>query len=599
MAQKFESTAAAMAADIAAAAAALDDEVDLSHLREFMRQQMGRLGLAGSGEFSTGQDQTSQASGSSEAAPRAQGDGSTEAAPTDPAAKTAQFEAFKHKHLREVDDQSAVVVDRADGSSTAPVSASSWTDLNLKKELLLGVENQGFSKPSKIQAAALPLILSREDNLIAQAQNGSGKTATFALAMLTKVDNSLKAPQALCLCPTRELAQQTVRVVEALARFTATSIFIAIPQKADGLPTPLEPADETAKCPVYTTLTSATVQSPIVVGTPGKCMELLKKRKFSPDAVRLFVLDEADELINFSNNMAPQVQQIRRFFPQRLQILLFSATFSEEVRGFAEKLMPTANKITVKKEELTLSCIKQYYIVCDKRAASLPTQPSKESALPYRLDTTFMQKFTVLSSLYSSMCLGQSVIFVNSRRSAFSLALKMQEEGYAVSLICGTQAQGPEKMGIEMRDRIMDEFRKGETKVLICTDVLARGIDVPQVTLVVNFDLPLVYQGRVTTSPMDKPTSGMPNAVDAFAGWEGAKERSGLSDSNGPRVNMETYIHRIGRTGRFGLKGIAINLVTSHEEGLLQQIRDFYRCDIESMDEDPEEIEQMIRKLRI
>lgn len=210
-----------------------------------------------------------------------------------------------------------------------------------------------------------------------------------------------------------------------------------------------------------------------------------------------------------------------------------------------------------------------------------------------------MQKFTVLSSLYSSMCLGQSVIFVNSRRSAFSLALKMQEEGYAVSLICGTQAQGPEKMGIEMRDRIMDEFRKGETKVLICTDVLARGIDVPQVTLVVNFDLPLVYQGRVTTSPMDKPTSGMANAVDAFAGWEGAKERSALSDSNGPRVNMETYIHRIGRTGRFGLKGIAINLVTSHEEGLLQQIRDFYRCDIESMDEDPEEIEQMIRKLRI
>ncbi|PFH33879.1 DEAD/DEAH box helicase [Besnoitia besnoiti] len=592
MSEQQENTAAAMAAGLAAAAAAMDDQIDQKALQEFMLQQMSRVGArgapAGAGKPETTAGATpapsSRAAGPEGDEETARGAaGATQTRPPAP-----DFQAFKHEHLREVDEGSAVVVDRADGSSGAPVSASTWTDLNLRKELLLGVENQGFSKPSKIQAAALPLIFSRDENLIAQAQNGSGKTATFALAMLTKVDHTLKAPQALCLCPTRELAQQTVRVIEALARFTETSIFVAIPQKSDAPPASLAPAETTGKCVVYTTLTSPVVQSPIVVGTPGKCMELLKKRKFAGDTVRLFVLDEADELINFSNNMAPQVQQIRRFFPQRLQILLFSATFSDEVRGFAEKLMPTANKITVKKEELTLTCIKQYYIPCDTRAADLGvTQPpAKESSLPYRLETTFYQKFAVLSSLYSSMCLGQSVIFVNSRRSAFSLALKMQEEGYAVSLICGTQAQGPEKMGIEMRDRIMEEFRKGETKVLICTDVLARGIDVPQVTLVVNFDLPLVYQGRVGG-----------DARGAL--WHGGQAEGNLHQVSGPRVNMETYIHRIGRTGRFGLKGIAINLVTSHEEHLLQQIRDFYRCDIECMNEDPEDVEQMIRKLRI
>ncbi|EPR58603.1 DEAD/DEAH box helicase [Toxoplasma gondii ME49] len=602
MAQK-EGVAVAMAAGLAAAAAAMDDQIDQNALQAFMRQQMSRAGGRGCATpdaRDAGEENGVKDAGGARATAESKSTGGEET--TGAPGFATDFEAVKHKHLREVDDQSAVVVDRADGSSGAPVSASSWTDLNLKKELLLGVENQGFSKPSKIQAAALPLIFDRDENLIAQAQNGSGKTATFALAMLTKVDNNLKAPQALCLCPTRELAQQTVRVIESLARFTDTSIFVAIPQKSDAPAASPMPAQGTGKCKVYTTLTSPVVQSPIVVGTPGKCMELLKKRKFGADTVKLFVLDEADELINFSNNMAPQVQQIRRFFPQRLQILLFSATFSEEVRGFAEKLMPTANKITVKKEELTLSCIKQYYIPCDQRAASLgaaPT-PARDSPLPYRLDSSFYQKFAVLSSLYSSMCLGQSVIFVNSRRSAFSLALKMQEEGYAVSLICGTQAQGPEKMGIEMRDRIMDEFRKGETKVLICTDVLARGIDVPQVTLVVNFDLPLVYQGRV--GPEGAPGSAHGVRGGPFGGgWEGQADGMQMQAGGreGPRVNMETYIHRIGRTGRFGLKGIAINLVNSHEEHLLQQIRDFYRCDIECMNEDPEDVEEMIRKLRI
>ncbi|CBZ49987.1 putative DEAD/DEAH box helicase [Neospora caninum Liverpool] len=602
MSEQKEGMAVAVAAGLAAAAAAMDDQIDQNALQEFMRQQMNRVGGRGgvadardAGEKNNAAHDGVSDAGATAASVATDGKAANVRTP----GFSTDFEAAKHKHLREVDDQSAVVVARADGSAGAPVSASSWTDLNLKKELLLGVENQGFSKPSKIQAAALPLIFDRDENLIAQAQNGSGKTATFALAMLTKVDNNLKAPQALCLCPTRELAQQTVRVIESLARFTDTSIFVAIPQKSDAPAASPMPAQGTGKCTVYTTLTSSVVQSPIVVGTPGKCMELLKKRKFGADSVKLFVLDEADELINFSNNMAPQVQQIRRFFPQRLQILLFSATFSEEVRGFAEKLMPTANKITVKKEELTLSCIKQYYIPCDQRAASLgaiPT-PARDSPLPYRLDSSFYQKFAVLSSLYSSMCLGQSVIFVNSRRSAFSLALKMQEDGYAVSLICGTQAQGPEKMGIEMRDRIMDEFRKGETKVLICTDVLARGIDVPQVTLVVNFDLPLVYQGRVGGP---EGVQGVTRQGVGRGGWEGAQaDGMQAAGREGPRVNMETYIHRIGRTGRFGLKGIAINLVNSHEEHLLQQIRDFYRCDIECMNEDPEDIEEMIRKLRI
>ncbi|KAF8818063.1 DEAD/DEAH box helicase [Cardiosporidium cionae] len=437
------------------------------------------------------------------------------------APKSQVFVEEKHTHLSEVD--AIVAVERADGDS-AYVAATSWEKLNFSGDLLKGIYQKGFNKPSKIQAAALPLILLESENLIGQAQNGSGKTATFALCMLSKLEFQKREPQALCLCPTRELARQITTVIEELGQYTQLLTYLAVPQNE-----------------IYKSQSGAH----IVVGTPGKTLDLIKRRILPLQSIKLFVLDEADEMIDRRNNMGTQVQQIRRCFRNPLQILLFSATFPDEVKDFAVSMVPNASKITVEKENLSLKSVSQFYMMY----------------------TDEDSKFQLLSDLYGSMTIGQSVIFVKSRKSAFELALRMKTVGHAISLICGTQSSGPEKMEHSMRDRIMSEFRAGETKVLICTDVLSRGIDVPQVTLVINYDLPLEYQGRLQGSNIT--------------------------------VSMETYIHRIGRTGRFGLKGIAINLVHRHQLPLIAQIASFYNCEISELSNDLEDIEKMVTNLRL
>lgn len=232
--------------------------------------------------------------------------------------------------------------------------------------------------------------------------------------------------------------------------------------------------------------------------------------------------------------------QIRSLLPQELQVLLFSATWPEHVDKFAKSLTNhKATRIEVKKEDLTLTTITQTYIdVGDKS-----------------------RKFQQLSDLYGALNVGQSIIFVNTRHAAFELAKLLKAESHTVSLICGTQKTGPEKIDESSRDKIMTEFRAGVTKVLIATDVLARGIDVPAVTLVVNYDLPMSYHQR-------------------------------------GEVDMETYMHRIGRTGRFGLRGIAVNLVTAQEAPNVDAIRNFYRCTIDKLSGDCEEMEALLKGLR-
>eukprot|EP00928_Gymnodinium_smaydae_P023966 TRINITY_DN1955_c0_g5_i1.p2 TRINITY_DN1955_c0_g5~~TRINITY_DN1955_c0_g5_i1.p2 ORF type:complete len:242 (+),score=67.72 TRINITY_DN1955_c0_g5_i1:721-1446(+) len=237
--------------------------------------------------------------------------------------------------------------------------------------------------------------------------------------------------------------------------------------------------------------------------------------------------------------MGKQVMQIRNMLREQLQILLFSATFPERVKSFAENMVPNPNRITVQKEALTLDTITQTFI---------------------KVGGGFKGKQQQLSDLYAALNVGQSIIFVGSRQSAFSLAKGMRDEGHAVSLICGTQKTGAERIDEAYRDKIMSEFRSGVTRVLIATDILARGIDVPAVTLVVNFDLPMVYHGT--------------------------------------GVNFETYMHRIGRTGRFGLKGIAVNLVADRELPMLDTIKDFYKCSIQQLGGDVEEMAEMLKDLR-
>lgn len=393
---------------------------------------------------------------------------------------------------------------------------ATFESLGLNDQIVQGIYMMGFVKPSKIQAAALPL-LKDGTNMIGQAQNGSGKTATFSLALLRALDIADERPQAVCVCPTRELAKQNESVISQLGCFLPVKTFLALPK---------EPANPNARCHV-------------IVGTPGKILELTKKRLINVSVVKVFVLDEADMMLDQEKDMGPQVTQIRKFMPQHVQVLFFSATYPDNVRAFAETLVPRAISIKVKKTDLTVASVAQTYLRCKDE----------------------WDKFNKLKSLYGAMNIGQSVVFVNQRKRAFDLAKWMRDEGFAVSLICGTQATGEERMDPHLRDQVMDEFRNNVTRVLIATDVLSRGIDVPQVTLVVNYELPKSFAER-----------GM--------------------------VDMETYLHRIGRTGRFGLKGLAVNLVTDRERPSLDQICSFFECSIEEVDEDFDALEEKAKMLR-
>jgi len=419
-----------------------------------------------------------------------------------------------------VGENSAEVVVKGGCSKESYLAAKCWDDLKLPKEVLDGIYEMGFNRPSKIQEVALPITLSKR-NLIGQAQNGSGKTAAFSIAMLMSCFANRKTPQAICLCPTRELARQSDEVIGKLGKYTGLTRYVAIPLNEGQRP-------------------PRTISDQIIVATPGKLQDLLKKRIIDSQNINILVIDEADTMISDENRMGGEVYRIRKLLPDRLQILLFSATWPETVREFATKLVPDATKIEVKKEDLTLDTITQMFV---------------------NVGRDENKKAEILSDLYSAMNIGQSIIFVNSRHKAFELAKRTKAEGHAVSLICGTQKTGPEKIDTSYRDRVMDEFRKGITKVLISTDVLSRGIDVPAVTLVINYELPVEFKNR------NKPET-------------------------------ETYMHRIGRTGRFGLRGIAINFVTDNEMPLLEKIKAHYRCEMEHIPDDIDKLEHRLKQLR-
>lgn len=418
---------------------------------------------------------------------------------------------------RLVGEDTAKVVVETEDPTAAYLAATSWDELRLPKPILDGIYEMGFVKPSKIQEWTLPIAL-KGGNIIGQAQNGSGKTAAFSLAMLLATDTSQKCPQGLCVCPTRELTIQNHDVLAKIGKFTGLQFYTAIPKEE-------RPPRR--------------VEAQLIVGTPGKLQDFIKKRIIDPKGFRIFVLDEADVMIDEANMMGPQVLQIRNMLPKDMQVLFFSATWPEHVQNFARTLVQKPNIIKVQKEDLTLSTITQTFIDVGS--------DEKKPAL--------------LSDLYGAMNIGQSIIFVNTRATAFDLAQLMKAEGHAVSLICGTQKTGPERIDHGHRDKVMSEFRSGVTKVLISTDVLSRGIDVPAVTLVVNYDLPLNHFQR-----------GEPE--------------------------YETYMHRIGRTGRFGLKGVAVNLVSTRDAHLLEKIQNFYKCSMTKLSGDCEEMEGLLKGLR-
>jgi translation initiation factor 4A len=362
--------------------------------------------------------------------------------------------------------------------------------LELCEDLLRGIFAYGFEKPSAIQQRAIkPVILGHD--VIAQAQSGTGKTATFAISILEKVDLRMRGCQALVLAPTRELAIQTRDCMIALSDFMQG---IRIHACVGG----------TA---VRDDIRALQEGVHVVVGTPGRVHDMINRRALRIERCRMFMLDEADEMLG--RGFKDQIYDVFKFCPEDVQVALFSATMPLEVLEVTDKFMRDPVRILVKKDELTLDGIKQFYIAVEREE--------------WKLDT--------LCDLYETLTITQAVIFANTRRKVDWLTEQMSERDFTVSAIHGD-------MEAREREIVMREFKSGSSRVLIATDILARGIDVQQVSLVINFDLP---------------------------------------------TNRENYIHRIGRSGRFGRKGVSINFVTHGDVRYMRDIEEFYHTEIVEM----------------
>jgi len=316
------------------------------------------------------------------------------------------------------------------------------------------------------------------------------KTATFTIGILQQIDFNLRDCQALIVAPTRELAQQIQKVVQALGDYLKIQCHACI-----------------GGTRVRDDITKLQNGVHIVVGTPGRIFDMLTRRFLKVENIKVFVLDEADEML--SRGFKEQIHEIFKSLPSTTQVGLFSATMPPEALEITQKFMQDPVRILVKRDELTLEGIRQFYISVEKED----------------------WKFDTLCDLYETLNITQAVIFCNTRRKVDWLTEKMHAKEFTVSSTHGD-------VGQKERDVILNEFRTGSSRVLISTDLLARGIDVQQVSLVINYDLPR---------------------------------------------NLENYIHRIGRSGRFGRKGVAINFVTTEDVRSLRELEQFYNTRIEEM----------------
>ncbi|EEQ38308.1 putative ATP-dependent RNA helicase [Clavispora lusitaniae] len=369
---------------------------------------------------------------------------------------------------------------------------ATFESMKLKPELLKGIYAYGFEAPSAIQSRAIMQIISGRDT-IAQAQSGTGKTATFSIGMLQAIDWNVRQCQALVLSPTRELAIQIHNVIRNLGTYMNIHTHACIGGKQVG--------DDLKKL---------NQGQHIVSGTPGRVLDVIKRRNLATRNVQMLILDEADELM--TKGFKEQIYEIYRHLPSTVQVVVVSATLTREVLEITSKFTTDPVKILVKKEDVTLEGIKQYHIQCEKEE----------------------WKFDTLCDLYDSLTITQAVIFCNTKSKVNWLADQLRKANFAVSSMHGDMKQ-------EERDSIMNDFRTGNSRVLISTDVWARGIDVQQVSLVINYDLPL---------------------------------------------DKENYVHRIGRSGRFGRKGVAINLITKDDVAEMKDLERYYKIRIREMPSD-------------
>uniref|UniRef100_A0A2K5CRP6 RNA helicase n=1 Tax=Aotus nancymaae TaxID=37293 RepID=A0A2K5CRP6_AOTNA len=392
--------------------------------------------------------------------------------------------------------------DRAAQSLLNKLIRSNLVDNTNQVEVLQRDPNSPLYSVKSFEELRLP------QNLIAQSQSGTGKTAAFVLAMLSRVEPADRYPQCLCLSPTYELALQTGNVIEQMGKFYP-ELKLAYAVRGNKLERGQKLSEQ------------------IVIGTPGTVLDWCSKLKFiDPKKIKVFVLDEADVMIATQGHQDQSIR-IQRMLPRNCQMLLFSATFEDSVWKFAQKVVPDPNVIKLKREEETLDTIKQYYVLCSSRD----------------------EKFQALCNLYGAITIAQAMIFCHTRKTASWLAAELSKEGHQVALLSG-------EMMVEQRAAVIERFREGKEKVLVTTNVCARGIDVEQVSVVINFDLPV--------------------------------DKDGNPDN-------ETYLHRIGRTGRFGKRGLAVNMVDSkHSMNILNRIQEHFNKKIERLDtDDLDEIEKI------
>ena len=368
-----------------------------------------------------------------------------------------------------------------------------FDEMGLSDTLTRGIYNYGFELPSKIQQLAI-VPMSQQTDILAQSQSGTGKTGAFTIGALSIVDSTLKAPQVLVMCPTRELSQQTERVAQAIGSYMNLKVLSA-----------------TGGNQIRADVTALKNGAQFIVGTPGRIFDLICRGELSVEHIRYVILDEADQMLE--DLFADQIRSILNSkFPSTTRLALFSATMPKNVLEIAENYLSNPVRILLPPDEVTLEGIKQYYVQLEREDWKLP----------------------VLLDLYQQITVNQALIYVNKRQKAEWLAKQLSSHGFTLEFIHG-------EMEVAERKKRMEDFRSGMTRVLISTDLLARGIDVQQVSLVINYEMP---------------------------------------------IQRENYIHRIGRSGRYGKKGSAINIICGDEINAVKEIESHYSTTIQELPED-------------
>ena len=394
---------------------------------------------------------------------------------------------IQNNDLGEVDNPLNIQNGLILNENESDTNISTWEELNIDEKILRGIYASGYERPSPIQQRAIVPILNKRD-VIAQAQSGTGKTACFVIAILGRIELTNVSTQAIILSPTRELANQTKTVVDTIGN------------KMTSLKVRLMVGGSSTDDSIHSNVTNPH----IIVGTPGRVHDMLKRRKISANDCKIILLDEADELL--TDGFRFQIYEIFQFLPTTIQVALFSATLPTEIMDITQKFMINPQRILVKTEQLTLEGIKQHYITISND----------------------LQKYDTIKDIFSTLVLSQSIIYCNSVKRVQDLYDTMTADNFPVCRIHSS-------MDSYERNSTHEDFKSGKFRVLISSNITARGIDVQQVNTVINFDVP---------------------------------------------DNVHTYLHRIGRSGRWGRKGVGINFVTLRDMPKLRAIEQYYNTTI-------------------